>query len=81
MKIEIGQLVVERINPARKLIVTKYSQGVYYVKDLNYYNNRKDLVFFENQISRIENDDKAEITPDIFNSSLESLVRWLNFSR
>lgn len=52
-KFKQGEVVYERIRPTLKLIVGNYINNLYYCK-LMEYPKRKELVYFERELERLE---------------------------
>lgn len=48
-KYKVGDIVLERIRPAQKLIVSYYKNKIYYCKAQEH-QHRKELVYFERDI-------------------------------
>ena len=49
-KYKKGEIVFERVRPTQKLIVSRYSEGIYYCKD-HEFQMRKELVYTERELA------------------------------
>ena len=50
-KYKTGEVVIERIRPANKLIIVRWDNGVYYCKPTWGASRRKDLVYLERDLT------------------------------
>ena len=50
-KYKSGEIVIERIRPSLKLIVSRYVDGIYYCF-IQERNSKKELVYFERELVR-----------------------------
>jgi len=60
IKFKVGEVVSERIYPAHKLVVSYFSDGIYYCKAQEHL-HRKDLVYFERDLMAVAVSDKRQI--------------------
>jgi len=79
-KYNVGQLVSDRINPTQRFLITRYFDGIYYVKNINYRRNKKELVYLENEIAEApEPAEDQKLSTNIFSLPFQSLAKLWRF--